>query len=72
MEIANVANRNSKIEIYGCWYSQVSWHIHKDKIHNFLWILEVHPVDDGGLFLADCIPWLVTSIGQLICKKIIN
>lgn len=40
--------------------------------NNFLWILKVTPVDERGLFLADCVPWLVMSLGEFICEEIIN
>lgn len=40
--------------------------------NNFLWILKVSPVDERGLFLADCISWFVMSIGEFICEEIIN
>lgn len=42
------------------------------KQNNFLWILEVLPVDERGLFLADCISWLVMSTGEFICEEIRN
>lgn len=42
------------------------------KQNNSLWILKVPPVEERGFFLANCIPWLVMSIGQFICEEMIN